>query len=191
MKLFRSNSAIALATAAALSLMATPAMARGWHHRGHDRGIDAGEIFAGLLIIGGIAAVATAASNANKNKREQDYRDPESRDSQSRYPTDQDYRDYRAERDRSGGYGQEPDDRYAERGAADDWRGAVSMDAAVDVCAAELERGNRRIGAVDTVSRENTGYRVEGQMSDGREYSCTVDGDGRIRRVTVDGRAII
>jgi hypothetical protein len=55
------------AAAAAVALSsATPAMAR--DHR--DGGIDAGDIIAGALIIGGIAAVASAAGN----DRDYDYR---------------------------------------------------------------------------------------------------------------------
>jgi len=63
------------ACAAALSLAAAPAMARdhsyGRHHRGD--GISAGDVFAGVLILGGIAAIAGAASKG-KRDREDDYR---------------------------------------------------------------------------------------------------------------------
>src|SRR6478735_8528970 len=43
---------------------ATPALAQS---RNHDNGIDVGDVIAGALIIGGIAAVATAASRGNRN----------------------------------------------------------------------------------------------------------------------------
>jgi hypothetical protein len=39
---------------------------RGW--RGRNRGIDGGDILAGALILGGIAAVASAATNASRNR---------------------------------------------------------------------------------------------------------------------------
>lgn len=39
---------------------------RGW--RGRNRGIDGGDILAGALIIGGIAAIASAASNPNNRR---------------------------------------------------------------------------------------------------------------------------
>ncbi|GGB63579.1 hypothetical protein [Blastomonas aquatica] len=39
---------------------------RGW--RGRNRGISGGDILAGALIIGGIAAVASAASNSSRNR---------------------------------------------------------------------------------------------------------------------------
>jgi hypothetical protein len=50
---------------------ATPAMARDRH----DDGIDAGDVIAGALIIGGIAAVAAAASNGDRYDRDYRYRD--------------------------------------------------------------------------------------------------------------------
>ena len=50
---------------------ATPAMARD-HHKD---GIDAGDVIAGALIIGGIAAIATAASKRDRYDRDYRYRD--------------------------------------------------------------------------------------------------------------------
>jgi hypothetical protein len=58
-----SKAALLLAGAATLAV-SVPAQARGYH-RGHD-GIDAGDIIAGALIIGGIAAIASAASNGSR-----------------------------------------------------------------------------------------------------------------------------
>ncbi len=46
---------------------ATPAFAQSRDRRGND-GIDAGDIIAGALIIGGIAAVAAATSGNNRNR---------------------------------------------------------------------------------------------------------------------------
>jgi hypothetical protein len=68
MKLFSKTALLAAGVATLVST--TPAMARGYD-RGHDRGgISAGEVIAGALIIGGIAAVASAASS---NDRGRDY----------------------------------------------------------------------------------------------------------------------
>ena len=63
-----SRIAATLAAVATFSIAATPALARdrwgggdwGRHYR-HDR-VDAGDIFAGVLIIGAIAAIASASS---------------------------------------------------------------------------------------------------------------------------------
>ena len=53
------------ATAATAMAAAAPAMADNGRHRGRD-GIDAGDVIAGALIIGGIAAIASAASDGNR-----------------------------------------------------------------------------------------------------------------------------
>jgi hypothetical protein len=52
-----------LAAGAVAMASATPAMARDRY--GHDDGISAGDVVAGALILGGIAAVASAASRGN------------------------------------------------------------------------------------------------------------------------------
>ncbi|WP_305095650.1 hypothetical protein [Croceibacterium aestuarii] len=85
MALFRRFSAAA-ASAAAVSLLAAPAAAlelprgapaiyhedsaNGWrrHHR-HRDGIDGGDVLAGVLILGGIAAIASAASKQDRAER--------------------------------------------------------------------------------------------------------------------------
>ncbi|MEZ5744473.1 MAG: hypothetical protein R3D89_12325 [Sphingomonadaceae bacterium] len=54
---------------------ATPAMARD-----RDGGIDAGEVIAGALIIGGIAAVAAAASDKKRDRYGYGYRGKRDRD---------------------------------------------------------------------------------------------------------------
>lgn len=179
----RSRIATVIASLAAVSLAAPPAMAShrnwggwgGWggYHRHRDR-IDTGDVLAGILIIGGIAAVASAASKANKDKyrdRDRDYRYPD-----QRYPSregDEASRDY-AGKDES----------------REDWRGSADLDAAVDRCVEEVSRGSARIDQVESVNRDGEGWRVEGKMSGGADFSCTVDADGRIRNVNIDGRAI-
>lgn len=175
MTILRSRPAAALALAAALSLSATPAMARGWGHRHHDRGgVDAGDIFAGLLVIGGIAAIASAAGKKNKPAREGDYRYPDDRAGPEE-TTEGTWRQPQAD------YGRPGDDR-----GAPGYRMGGNLDAAVDQCAAEVERGDRRVDGVDAVNRDGEGWRVEGRV-DGRPFTCSVDGDGRVRGVSVDG----
>jgi hypothetical protein len=61
------------ATAALLSIsFAAPAEAN--HRRGHDRGIDAGDIITGVAILGGIAAI-TSAMGRDGNRYGYGYRD--------------------------------------------------------------------------------------------------------------------
>lgn len=160
------KTAIAVAgMATAMLPLATQAEARpGWgggrHWRG-DRGVDGGDVLAGLLIIGGIAAIASAASNANNRdvQRDRDYR----------------YRDQPA-----------PEDDYAR----DDWRqngaqrdfsrgAAQSISDAVDRCVDEASRK----GEVDEVfdaARTGGGYRVSGTLRNGDNFSCDVSGQGGV-----------
>lgn len=181
LKLLSSAPAMALASAAALALTATPASARHWNR---DRGIDGGDVLAGVLIFGTIAAVASAASKSNREREARDYRYP-NRNPDSRYPENGDYRDYR---DSDGRYGTpRSDDRYA---GGSSWRDSGNMDSAVNACTGEIENGNRQIDTVEGVNRESDGWRVDGKLRDGRMFSCTAGSDGRIRSATVDGRAL-
>lgn len=172
-----SRSASVLACAAALSLVATPALARdrGWggnwggdHGRHHNDGIDGGDILAGVLIIGGIAAIASAASKSKKEReRQDDYRYPD--------------RQTAPQRDGSAGYGQ--DDRP-------EWREGNGINSAVDRCLDEVQRGSTKVDGVDSVNRDGQGWRVAGQTGSGGSFVCSVDTDGRIRSVSIDGHAI-
>lgn len=173
MKRNYSRTAAALAGVAALSMMVTPAMARdrgwgggwggGWG-RHHDD-IDAGDILAGILIIGGIAAIASAASSGSKSKRSAPvYRDPPP-------PPPQDTRDY--------GNDSRPQ-----------WNEGSGINGAVNRCIDEVSRGKFGVDSVDSVNREGDGWRVQGRASGGGAFTCTIDGEGRIRNVNIDGRAI-
>lgn len=174
----RTRACLAIAAAFAMTALPVAAQARGWDrgwggrgHR-HDDGIDAGDIFAGILILGGIAAIASAASKADKANRDR--------------PASQDIPPYP---------GSPPDQRYGSQN--DDrplWREGRGLDDAVDGCASEIERSGHRVDTVDTVERDGQGtaapgWRVQGRVAGGKPFACTVDGDGRIRSLSVDGRA--
>ncbi|MGE3690967.1 MAG: hypothetical protein AB7F98_06265 [Novosphingobium sp.] len=172
-----SHYAKGLSIAAVLSLTASPALADGWggygHHRRHHD--DTGWIVGGILGIGLIAAIA--ASSSNKAKRER-----ETRDRDYRYP-DGDYRDGRDDRDQGARYGGGNDDRQPYSGSS---RG---IDNAVDACVGEVERGNSaRVESVDSVGREGGSWRIYGQASGGRGFSCSVDTAGRVSDVSVTAR---
>lgn len=156
--------AAAVALVASLSMAATPAMARGWGggYRHHDR-IDGGDVLAGILIIGGIAAIASAANKASKQQR--DYREPEPR-----------YRDV--------------PQRYGNAEDRPEWREGTGIDSAINRCIDEVNRGRDRVGEVESVNRDAGGWRVSGSTTNNAAFSCTIDRDGRIRNVNVDGRAI-
>ena len=79
----------ATVAAAMLATSATPAMAQGFpgggfpgggfpgggQYRHHDRGISAGDVIAGVAVIGVLAAIAGAASKSNNRNRDYDDRD--------------------------------------------------------------------------------------------------------------------
>lgn len=175
----KSRVATVLASLAIASLAAPPAMANhrnwgGWGgHRHRDR-VDTGDVIAGILILGGIAAVASAASNANKNKqRERDYRYPDN--------------SYPEQRERSsGGYADDDrDNRSESRGNGD-----TAIDGAIDRCMDEVSRGSTRVEEIDSVNRDGDGWRVQGRTSGSGSFTCAIDKDGRIRNVSIDGRAV-
>lgn len=58
-----------LAAAALLAALASPADARRRHHRHHDD-VDAGDVIAGAVAIGGIAAIASAIREDKRRKQD-------------------------------------------------------------------------------------------------------------------------
>lgn len=128
------------AVAGAMALTAaTPAAAQ---YRDRDRGIDAGDVIAGALIIGGIAAVASAAKK-------------------DRYD----------DRYRTRGYGYDYDRQYDDRYDRRYNRGYDNGQRAVQLCAAAVQRDVRRYGyryanvtEIRDVDRERYGYEVKGRL---------------------------
>jgi hypothetical protein len=153
------SKAALFATAGAVLMTAAPAQARhgdwggGWD-RGRDR-IDAGDIIAGALIIGGIAAIASAASNNDGYRGGGYYRDRDDR-------YDRGYRsDYRSY---DNGYGS----RYA-------------VDQCIRAAQREASRyGNARITDVTSINRTYGGYEVRGRLVvQNRGYSNSYGGYDR------------
>ena len=142
----------------------------GWGGRRHRDDVSVGDVLTGVLIIGGIAAIASAASKGSRERQQQDT---------YRYPAPESRSD-------SGRYGEPVPQRS--------WGSERNIDRAVDACVAEVERGangtsGRRVETVDSVGREGDGWRVSGQASGGRGFNCTVDRDGHIRNVDGADRA--
>lgn len=168
------TSAAALALLASVSMAATPALARdrswgggGWGR--HNDRVDAGDVITGILILGGIAAIASASSDNGKRQRERERQEREARE----------YRD--AERQDSRGYA--GDDNRPE------WSEGSGINSAIQRCTSEIERGNSRVEGVEAVNKQGDGWRVEGRMAGGESFACAVDRDGRIRSATVGGAA--
>lgn len=129
------KAAIGAATAGAMLIGATPAIAR---DRDRD-GIGAGEIIAGAVVLGGLAAVLSSGDN-DRYDRNSRYDDR----SRGRYD------------DARYGYGYDYN-RYG------DSRSAVSQ------CVNSVERGSRRYGRTDvtevtSIDRKREGYRVKGRV---------------------------
>lgn len=123
------------------------------YYRYRRNRVDGGDILAGVLILGGIAAIASAAKKSSDDRyRDRDYRN---RDYRSRYP-DQ----------RRGDWGYQNDD-------------ARGIDRAIDTCVDEVER-NARIQSVDTVNRNARGWEVTGTIYNGDGWTCSIGQDGRI-----------
>ena len=180
MKVSSSRAALSLAAAAMLATSASPAMARHYHR---DRGIDAGDVIAGVLIIGGIAAVASAATKNNRDRQRTRYPDryPDYR-GDYRYPD----RDYRTRDDRY----RDNDYRYGNDRDSDDYRGSGLIDNAIETCVGEVERGGRQVDTVEAANRQGDDWRIEGTMTNGSGFACTIGRDMRVRNATVDGRAV-
>ncbi|WP_054530231.1 hypothetical protein [Erythrobacter sp. SG61-1L] len=140
----------------------------GWDRRHrHDRGgIDAGDVLAGVLIIGGIAAIASAASNSSRNSEPNEdyrYREPS-------YPYPDERPDYQGQ------------DSYRGSGYS-----GGGIDNAVSICTDQVERGATRVASVDNAARTADGWRISGQLDNGGGFNCWIDNDGRVRNVDLGG----
>ncbi len=154
--------------AASLVVAVAPAEARGKRYWHRDR-VDAGDVLAGIVLIGAIAAIAGSGKKA---------RDGERRDRDDRYDRP---------RDDAGDYRAAPDS-----GPGGQWvPGSNGADArAVDACswAAEGELGEAaRVGQIDGVNRDGDGWRVTGTVAAPenmpRDFACTYR-SGRVVSVT-------
>ena len=135
---------------------ASPAAAQNRDHRG-DRGISAGEVIAGALIIGGIAAVASASNN-----RDRDYRGDDYRYDRAGYGNDYRDNDYRGRHDR--GYG---DDRGNARRAIEQCVRTAERDASRN------SYGRADVTDVRDVRETRYGWEVRGRIavnSQGRNW---------------------
>lgn len=159
-------------------------------YRHRHRGVDGGDVLAGVLILGGIAAIASAANNNRKRQpdvviierrdRDEDPRDREydrDDDKPDYDKRDEDRRDYdRNYVPREGDYGERAERSYDRRSGGQSSRG---LEGAVDQCVAEIER-TVRVESVDAVDRTSGGWIVSGALGDGSGFTCAIDNNGRI-----------
>ena len=134
------KAAIGAATAGAMLASVAPATARDRYDRD---GISAGEVIAGAVVLGGLAAILS--SNNNRDRYDDRYGRYDDRYDRGRYDNDARY-----------GYGYD----YNRYGNS---RGAVSQ------CVSAVERGTSRYGRTDvtqvtSIDRKRDGYRVKGRV---------------------------
>lgn len=200
--------AIAAALAVTLSPIAAQAHPgggwggdRGGGWRGHrDRGPDAGDVIGGLLVLGGIVAIASAISSKNRDDEARVNTPPRS----GPYPTDGDRPVWKEpswqDRDprwdavppppSATTYGSAP---TAGQGAYGWQAGAhdPALDNAVEACAAQA-RSRGGLDQIWDVARDGEGYRVRGNLATGNPFICNVGRNGRVGDLAVlpqDGRA--
>lgn len=133
----------------------------GWgpppRHHHHDDGIDGGDLIAGILLIGGIAAIASAASNAHKAKEA----DQDRYSAPPQPPEAESAPQYRAEPNAQKDWGEGGDLRQ--------------LDAAADVCVNAVSRRGE-VDHVYSVDPSGDGYRVAGDFATGETFACAVSG---------------
>lgn len=159
MKILTKSLLSAGAAAAALVTVAAPAQARG---RDND-GITAGEVIAGAIILGGIAAVISSSDN------DRDYRYDDGRYNDRGY-NDRGYNDGRYNdgryNDRDDGYNNERRGRGYDDYRYNSQRGSR---AAVNQCINTVEQWASRysranVTHINNIDRTRTGYRITGKL---------------------------
>ncbi|WP_428630856.1 hypothetical protein [Sphingopyxis sp.] len=131
------KAAIGAATAGAMLMSAAPAAARDRYDRD---GISAGEVIAGAVVLGGLAAILSSGNNDRYDRYDDRYDDR--------------------------GRGRYDDARY---GYGYDYNRYGNSRSAVNQCVGAVERGSRRYGNTDvtqvtSIDRKRDGYRVKGRV---------------------------
>ncbi len=121
------------------------------YRRGHRRGSG---ILTGILVLGGIAAIASAA-NSNNRRRDREV--------------------VVVERDRD-------NRRYDDRRSNPRSSNGSGIDNAVSQCLTEIER-DVRVEGVDGASRLAQGWVVSGTLFNGTGFTCQIDNSGRISNI--------
>ena len=166
-------------------------------HRGHHGGFDGGDLLGVVLIGGGIAAVVAAIGKDRQERRSdrtdgRDYPGAGDRTDGRDYPQagDRSYeyrsdgtrkpdQDYRGSGDASGA---DRANDYRDRSDAADRQSGQDdqreTDRAVDACSAEAARSGK-VDEIFEVEKIDGEWRVKGDYTNGREFTCSVDGDGK------------
>lgn len=149
---------------------------RRYGHRRHHRGVDAGDVIAGVLVLGGIAAIASAANNNSRKQREEYERERERYEQQRRDEA------WRQQQNQQQGYNEGYQAPYGNeqnygQGYNQQGYGQNDLNSAVQYCseAARAQSGNGSAVQVRSVTRNGNGWRVEGTTTGqygGQGFSC-------------------
>lgn len=168
---------------------------RGWHRgwRGR-RGVGAGDVIAGVAILGGIAAIASAANNNRRRdrdvvvvEREDRYdRDRRWREENEqrreieelRRRTDEQEREIEYLRSRGVDARSVSGDR-ARQTALPPVRAPLTIEGAIDRCV-EVVGIDDEVAGVEGVDRTGSGWSVRGRIADGESFDCRIGSDGQI-----------
>lgn len=133
-------------------------------YRPYRRGASTGDVLAGMLIIGGIAAVLASTNRQDRARApSRDYPAPPDRRARTPYP--------------SAPYPYANPSRPSYAGGG--------LDRAADMCVSEVER-DEAVQEVANVARVAAGWRVDGRLDNGRNFRCMVDNNGRVTSVDLD-----
>lgn len=126
----------------------------GYRHHHNGRGVDFGDVLLGGLIVGGVVAIASAASKQKERERAERSYDPY-------------YRDYHSRAVPPPVHAPHERPRYADVGSVDD---------AASACANAAEGiDGGRVTSIRAVSRDGAGWRVDGYVSGNRgeeSFAC-------------------
>ncbi len=167
---------------------------RGW--RGHRRGVRAGDVLAGVAIIGGIAAIASAANNRRRDRdvvvvREDRYeRDREWQQEREIDDLRRQMEEQQRELDylRSRGVSAErippsatarPLPQVAPPVQPERYGAPITIDTAIDRCVEVIEIDSA-VSEVDGVNRTGTGWSITGRVAEGQSFTCRIDRNGQI-----------
>lgn len=173
---------------------------RGWRGGGWRgrRGVSAGDVLAGVAIVGGIAAIASAANNNNRRRdrdvviveRDRDFdRDRyEDRDyerdreiEELRRRTDEQQREIEYLRSRGLDASRLPGSQVR-RDVLPPVTAPLTIDGAIDRCT-EVVGIDSAVAGIDGVDRTGTGWSVRGRLTDGQSFSCDINSNGQVERL--------
>ena len=158
-------------------------------------------MLAGVAIIGGIAAIASAANNRRdrdvvvdrdrrRYERDREWqrereRDRELTDLQRQMERQQREIDYLRSREadsrraRPSARSPEPFEQSVPPGSAARYGAPIDIDTAIDRCVEVIEI-DAAVGEVDGVVRTDTGWSITGRIADGESFVCRIGRDGQI-----------